>query len=203
MKVRPFPALTPASGWADRISSVPYDVVTTREARLMASGNPYNFLRVVRADLEFPEGADPYADEVYARAKENFEKLQAEGVLIREPEPCLYFYRQVMGDHVQTGVAAVCHIDEYANNVIRKHETTRPVKENDRTRLIDTLNAQPGPVFLAYRDEASIDAFARRLEFETRSLRRFHRRNRCASTLSGECRAGRRGRSRRPLKGFP
>lgn len=159
MNVRPFPALTPAPGWADRVSSVPYDVVTVREARLMAAGNPHSFLRVVRADLEFPEDADPYGDGVYAKAKENFEKLQADGLLVREPEPCLYLYRQIMGDHVQTGVGAVCHIDDYANNAIRRHETTRPVKENDRTRLIDTLNAQPGPVFLAYRDESVIDAF--------------------------------------------
>ena len=159
MKVRPFPALTPAPGRADQIASVPYDVVSTREARLMAGGNPHSFLHVLRAEIDFPDGTDPYGDEIYAKARENFDRLQADGLLVREPEPCLYIYRQIMGEHVQTGIAVACHIDDYGNNVIRKHETTRPVKENDRTRLIDTLDANPGPVFLTYRDEAAIDSF--------------------------------------------
>ena len=144
MKVKAFPALTPAAGKADQVASVPYDVVNTAEARALAEGNPHSFLHVLRAEIDFPDGTDPYGDEIYAKAKANFEQLQADGMLVREPEPCLYLYRQQLGDHVQTGITLVCHIDDYGNDIIRKHEKTRPVKENDRTRLVDTLSANPG-----------------------------------------------------------
>lgn len=159
MKVKAFPALTPAPGKAEQVASVPYDVVNTVEARALAEGNPHSFLHVLRAEIDFPDGTDPYGDEIYARAKANFEGLQTDGMLVRDKEPCLYFYRQQLQDHVQTGITLVCHIDDYGNDIIRKHEKTRPVKENDRTRLVDTLSANPGPVFLTYKDEAEIDAF--------------------------------------------
>lgn len=159
MKVRPFTALVPAPGQAEAIASVPYDVVNTEEARALADGNPDSFLRVVRAEIDFPAGTDPYSDQIYAKASENFRRLQSDGKLVREPEPCVYLYRQIMGDHSQTGIALATHIDDYGENIIRKHEKTRPVKENDRTRLVDTLSAHPGPVFLTYKDEARIDDF--------------------------------------------
>jgi len=159
MRVKAFPALVPAPGAAPRIASVPYDVVNTVEARELAGDNPDSYLRVVRADLEFPDGTDPYGDEIYARSQANFERLQREGLLVREPEPCLYLYRQTMGAHVQTGVTLVCHIEDYENDIIKKHEKTRQVKEDDRTRITDQLSANTGPVFLTYSDVGTVDRF--------------------------------------------
>lgn len=159
MKVKAFPALVPAPGQAETIASVPYDVVDTEEARALAEGNPRSFLHVVRPEIDFPSGTDPYGDEIYAKSKENLDALQNDGHLVREPVPCVYLYRQVMGEHEQTGITLACHIDDYGEDRIRKHEKTRPVKENDRTRLTDTLSANTGPVFLTYKDEKAIDAF--------------------------------------------
>lgn len=159
MRVKAFPALVPAPGKASEVASVPYDVVNTAEARALAGDNPHSFLRVLRAEIEFPDDTNPYGDEIYARSKANFDKLQAEGALVREPEPCVYLYRQQLGGHSQTGVTLACHIDDYGEDIIRKHEKTRKVKEDDRTRIVDTLSANPGPVFLTYKDQADIDAF--------------------------------------------
>lgn len=159
MKVKAFPALVPGPGKAESIASVPYDVVNTEEARALAGDNPHSFLRVVRAEIEFPDGTNPYGDEIYARSKANFEKLQSDGLLVREPADCIYLYRQTMGEHVQTGITLACHIEDYENDIIKKHEKTRQVKEDDRTRLTDTLSANTGPVFLTYEDVATIDAF--------------------------------------------
>lgn len=143
---------------AEQIASLPYDVVSTVEARKLTEGNPLSMLRVVRADLEFPDGTDPYSDEVYARARANLEKLRAEGHLVREDAPCLYVYRQKMGSHQQTGLVALCHVDDYDAGLIKRHEKTRPEKEDDRTRLTSDLGANPGPVFLTYRDQFRVDS---------------------------------------------
>lgn len=159
MKVKAFPSLVPAPGKAETIASVPYDVVNTKEARALAGDNPYSFLRVVRAEIEFSDETDPYSDEIYERSRTNLEKLQEDEILVREPVPCVYLYRQIMNGHSQIGITLACHIEDYENNIIRKHEKTRPVKEDDRTRLTDTLSANTGPVFLTYKDEAKIDAF--------------------------------------------
>ncbi len=159
MKVKAFPALVPAPGKAETIASVPYDVVNTEEARALAGDNEHSFLHVVRADIDFPDGTDPYGDEIYAKSKENLDRFQSDGVLVREPEPCIYFYRQIMDGHSQTGITLATHIEDYENDIIRKHEKTRPVKENDRTKLTDVLSANTGPVFLTYKDEDLIDAF--------------------------------------------
>jgi uncharacterized protein (DUF1015 family) len=117
---------------------------------------------VDRAEIDLPPETDLYSDAVYAKARENFLKLQEDGALIREPEPCVYLYQQRMGDHTQTGFVCVSHIEDYENGLIKKHEKTRPDKENDRTRLIDTISANTGPVFLTYRDDAAIDALVAR-----------------------------------------
>ncbi|MEM8953753.1 MAG: DUF1015 family protein [Verrucomicrobiota bacterium] len=172
MRTKPFQALTPKPDQVAQIASVPYDVVNTEEARALAAGKPDSFLHVLRAEIDFPPNTDPYSDPVYAKARENFDHLQASGALVREPEPCLYLYRQVWNDHTQTGVALTCHIDDYANDIIRKHEKTRPVKENDRTRLNDTLSANPGPVFLTYKDHAPIDTLVN--SFTSEHEPRFH-----------------------------
>ena len=159
MRVKAFPSIVPSPGNAETVASVPYDVVNTEEARALAGDNAHSFLRVVRAEIEFPAGTDPYGDEIYAKSKENLDKFQSEGILVREPEPCVYLYRQVMNGHSQIGITLACHIEDYENDIIRKHEKTRPVKENDRTKLTDVLSANTGPVFLTYKDEAAIDAF--------------------------------------------
>ena len=159
MKVKAFTGLVPAPGDADRIASVPYDVVNTDEARSLAENNPDSFLRVVRAEIEFPPETDPYDDKVYERSRANLLRLQEKRRLVREEFPSVYLYRQEMGGHSQIGVTLVCHIDDYEKNRIKKHEKTRPDKENDRTRLTDTLGANTGPVFLTYPGEAAIDNF--------------------------------------------
>ncbi len=158
MRIRSYRALRPRPELAAQIASVPYDVVNTAECRALVEGNPLSMLRVARADLEFPDDTDPHSDAVYARAKENFQKLIAAGHLVREAAPSLYIYQQQMGDHVQTGVAALCHVDDYDNNLIKKHEKTRKDKEDDRVRHTGTLSANPGPVFLTYRDQPAIDS---------------------------------------------
>ncbi len=159
MKVKAFPSLVPAYGKAETVASVPYDVVNTEEARALAGDNPHSFLRVVRAEIEFPDGTSPYGDEIYAQSKTNLDKLQSDGILVREPGPCVYLYRQIMNGHAQVGITLACHIEDYENDIIKKHEKTRQVKEDDRTRLTDTLSANTGPVFLTYEDVEGIDAF--------------------------------------------
>jgi uncharacterized protein (DUF1015 family) len=151
VSIRAFRAVRPDPSQADRIVSVPYDVLDRDEARAMADGNPVSFLRVVRSDLEFPDSVGPYDDQIYARAKENLEKFIADGNLVRESEDCLYIYRLNRGDHQQTGLVTVSAIDDYLNDIIKKHEFTRPEKEKDRTTHIDRLSANTGPVFLLYR----------------------------------------------------
>lgn len=155
--IRPFRALRPPAEQAQAVASVPYDVVNTEEARALAAGNPLSFLHVSRPEIDLPAGTDPYSDAVYRKAVENFEKLIAQCPLVKEAEPSLYLYRLVMGEHEQIGVVAVCSIDEYDNNTIRKHERTRPDKEDDRTRHMVMIRAQTGPVFLTYRARPEID----------------------------------------------
>ena len=155
----PFRALRPKPDEAARIAAVPYDVVTTDEARALADGNPASFLRVSRPELELPAGTDPYADVVYERAVANFKQLM-ERSLVVEDEPSVYFYRLRMGSHTQTGLAACFSLDEYDRDVIKKHERTRRDKEDDRTRHMIALGAQTGPVFLTYRASAEVDRIA-------------------------------------------
>jgi len=157
MRVKPFRALRPAAGQAERVAAVPYDVVDTAEARALAAGNAESFLHVSRPEIDLPEGIDLYSDEVYAQGAQALQALQDSGVLIREQQECLYVYRQIMGAHAQTGVVTCSHIDDYAANLIRKHEKTRQNKEDDRTRHVLALNANSGPVFLTYRDTAQLD----------------------------------------------
>ena len=148
--VFPFRALRPTPAAAAKVAAVPYDVVTTDEARQLAAGNPLSFLHVSRPEIGLPPETDPYADIVYVTARRNFESLKASAPLVLEDEPSLYLYRLRMGDHVQTGIAGAYSVDEYDGDVIRKHEKTRKDKEDDRTRHIVELRAQTGPVFLTY-----------------------------------------------------
>jgi uncharacterized protein (DUF1015 family) len=160
--VYPFRALRPQPSRAALVAAVPYDVVSTDEARALAEGNPLSFLRVSRAELELPPGTDPYSGPVYERAAGNFETLK-KTALVLEEEASLYCYRLRMGAHEQTGVAACYAIDEYDRDIIRKHERTRRDKEDDRTRHMLALGAQTGPVFLTYRAAADVDRIAARV----------------------------------------
>jgi uncharacterized protein (DUF1015 family) len=160
--IYPFRALRPRPADAPRVAAVPYDVVNTDEARALADGNPLSFLRVSRAELELDPGTNPYDEQVYERAAHNFDALR-QSILVVDDEPSVYVYRLRMGDHVQTGVAACVSLDEYDRDIIRKHERTRPDKENDRTRHMLALGAQTGPVFLTYRAAAHIDGLVQRV----------------------------------------
>jgi uncharacterized protein (DUF1015 family) len=139
---------------------VPYDVVDRAEAADLARDNPYSFLHVGRSDIDLPEDVDPHDPRIYARAREALNQFIAQGVLVRERERSLYLYRQTMEGRTQTGVVACVHIDDYEGDVIRKHEKTRPDKEDDRTRHVLTLNAHAEPVFLAYRGRTEIDVLS-------------------------------------------
>ncbi|MCP3902069.1 MAG: DUF1015 domain-containing protein [Planctomycetes bacterium] len=155
LRIQPFPAIRPEPHLAARVASVPYDVVNTAEARQLAEDNPLSFLHVVRPEIDLPEGTDLYDASVYAKAAENFRSLRADA-MVDETEPALYLYRQVMNHRQQTGLVCCCHVDDYANNVIRRHEETRKSKEDDRTRHITALNANAGPVLLTFRDDDAV-----------------------------------------------
>jgi uncharacterized protein (DUF1015 family) len=152
----PFRALRPRPAEAASIAAVPYDVVKTDEARALAAGIPLSFLRVSRAEIELPAGTDPYSKDVYDRAARNFDALR-KSALVEEDAPSLYLYRLRMGVHEQTGIAGCYSLDEYDSDLIKKHERTRPDKEDDRTRHMLALGAQTGPAFLIYRARPDID----------------------------------------------
>jgi len=159
--LRPFRALRPAREAAAAVSSVPYDVVTTEEARALVSGNPLSFLHVTRSEIDLPPGTAPYSPAVYAKARENFAALREQAPMIEEDEASLYFYRLRMGGHEQTGVAGCFSLDEYDRDLIKKHERTRRDKEDDRTRHMIELRAQTGVVFLTYRTSEAIERLCR------------------------------------------
>ena len=156
LRVSPFRALRPVPAKAAAVAAVPYDVVNTAEARALAKGNPLSFLHVSRAEIDLPDSADPHADEVYTRSRENMLKLMRDGVLQQDSQPTMYLYRQVMNHRQQTGIVCCCHIDDYLNDIIKKHEKTRKDKEDDRTRHVLELNAHAEPVFLTYRDSDAV-----------------------------------------------
>lgn len=155
--IRPFQAVRPNAKVAHLVASVPYDVVNKEESAELAKGNPISFLRVTRSEIELKDGTDAYSPEVYAKAKENLERLKIEAPLVHEATPCLYIYKLTMGEHSQVGLAATFSVEDYNNDIIKKHEKTRKVKEDDRTNHIVTTEAQTGPVFLTYNAVPEID----------------------------------------------
>ncbi|HEY2330240.1 MAG TPA: DUF1015 family protein [Verrucomicrobiae bacterium] len=157
--LKPFAALRPQPELASQICELPYDVMSSDEAREMAAGNPLSFLHVSKPEIDLPPGTDLYSPEVYAQGKENFQKLISQGALKQDEKPFFYLYRQIMGNHAQVGLVAAASCEEYLANIIKKHEFTRPDKEDDRVRHIEALNAQTGPVFLTYRAVAVFDEF--------------------------------------------
>jgi len=158
--IKPFAALRPRPELADQICELPYDVLSSEEARQIAADNPLSFLHVSKPEIDLPRGTDLYAPEVYAKGKENFQKLIMRGALRQDAQPYYYFYRQMMGKHSQVGLVATASCEDYLRGVIKKHEFTRPEKEDDRVRHIETLNSQTGPAFLTYRAIAAFDEFA-------------------------------------------
>lgn len=161
--VTPFAALRPDPALAAKVCELPYDVMSSEEAKVMAEGNPLSFLRVSKPEIDLPAGTDLYSAPVYAKGLENFQKLIAEGVLRRDEKPVFHLYRQIMGNHAQIGLVGLASCDEYLKNIVKKHELTRPDKEDDRVRHIETLNAQTGPVFLTYKSVPEIDALVARI----------------------------------------
>jgi uncharacterized protein (DUF1015 family) len=161
--ITPFAALRPDPALAANVCELPYDVMSSEEARVMAAGNPLSFLRVSKPEIDLPEGVDLYSETVYAKGRENFAKLIADGVLRRDPAPMFHLYRQVMGGHSQIGLVGLASCQEYLDNIVKKHELTRPDKEDDRVRHIEALDAQTGPVFLTYRADSAIDALVSRV----------------------------------------
>jgi uncharacterized protein (DUF1015 family) len=155
--IKPFAALRPDRKFADRICELPYDVMSSEEARQLAAGNPMSFLHVSKPEIDLPPGTDAYSPAVYARGRENFQAMISRGLLRQDPRKAFYLYRQVMGSHAQLGLVAVANCKEYVDGAIKKHELTRPDKEDDRVRHIESLNAQTGPVFLTYRSAPGLD----------------------------------------------
>lgn len=148
---RAFKAFRPEKSKQALIPALPYDVMNSDEAREMVKGNPYSFLHIDKAEIDLPKGTDIYSDEVYKKAKENLDNLEKTGALIQDKKPCFYIYRQIMNGRSQTGIVGCASIDDYMNNVIKKHEHTLAIKEQDRIRHVDTCNANTGPIFLTYR----------------------------------------------------
>ena len=155
--IKPFAALRPKPDLAAKICELPYDVMSSEEARELATGNPLSFLHVSKPEIDLPPGTDLYSAEVYEKGKANFQRLIAQGALRQDQQPCFYLYRQIMGKHSQLGLVAAASCEDYLRGAIKKHELTRPDKEDDRVRHIETLNSQTGPVFLVYRASKSID----------------------------------------------
>ena len=156
--IQPFAGLRPTDGHAADVAAPPYDVVSTEEARARANGKPWSFLHISKPEIDLPPGTDPYAPEVYAKAADTLQRMLLHKILERDTQPCYYVYRLLMDGHAQTGVVGAASIAHYDSNRIRKHEFTRPDKEDDRVRQIEALNAQTGPVLLAYPESPEVDA---------------------------------------------
>ena len=161
--IKPFRALLPDPARASDICELPYDVMSAAEARQMAKGRPDSFLHVSRPEIDLPDGTDPTDPGVYAKARENLDRLIAEGALRADDRAHYYLYRQIMGEHSQLGLVAVASCAEYSDNTIRKHEFTRPAKEDDRVAHLEALDAQTGPVFVTYPADAGLDELLGRI----------------------------------------
>lgn len=162
-KIKPFRAVRPTRQLADKVAALPYDVMNSEEARAMTEGNPYSFLHVDKAEIDLPPETGLYDEIVYLTARDNLQRMIRDGVFLREIKPCMYLYRQEMNGRIQTGVVACASIDDYLNNVIKKHELTRAEKEEDRCKHVDICDAQTGPIFLTYHVREAINALAARV----------------------------------------
>ncbi len=161
IKIYPFKTLLPSDGLAARIACEPYDVIDTEEARIRSAGNALSFLHVVRSEIDLPEGTDPYDPDVYQQAADNLQGLVDDGHLIEQAEPGIFVYRQILHDRAQYGIVCCYDVQHYRSGEIKKHEKTRPVKEDDRTRHLTTCSAQAEPVFLTFKDDTAIEQLIR------------------------------------------
>ncbi len=157
--VKPFRGLRPDKDFTEKIASPPYDVLNSEEARERVKDNPYSFLHIVKPEIDLERGVDLYDDSVYEKAKENFKAFIDKKWMIMDQIPCFYLYKQVMGGHSQIGLVAGASVEEYERDLIKKHEFTRRVKEDDRTKHVMALKANTGPVFLTYHASEEIDRF--------------------------------------------
>ena len=157
-RIKSFSAVRPGKELAGRVASRPYDVMSAAEARQEASGNPYSFLHIIRPEIDFPHDQNPHAPEVYRKGRENYEIMTDAGIFMRDQSDCLYIYQLIDNGYSQTGLVACAAVDDYFNGVIRKHELTRPDKEEDRKNHIRVSRIQAEPVFFAYRAHARLDA---------------------------------------------
>ena len=171
--IKPFKAIRPDKKVANLVASVPYDVVNREEAAELVKGNEINFLRVTRSEIELPDSVNPYDKSVYEKAKENFNKLIKEAALVKDEEENLYVYHLTMGAQKQAGIAATFSVDDYDNDIIKKHEKTRKVKEDDRTNHIVTTEAQTGAVFLTYKGINTVDEVVNKTMTETEQIYNF------------------------------
>ena len=154
--LKPFKAVRPKDEYASQVGALPYDVMNSEEAREMVKDKPYSFLHIDKAEVDLPQGIDIYSAEVYAKAKENLDALSENGICKQDEKPMLYVYRQIMNGREQTGIVGCTAVDDYINNVIKKHEFTRADKEADRIRHVDTLDANTGPIFLTHRENITV-----------------------------------------------
>ena len=154
--VRPFRAIRPVADKAEMVAALPYDVMNTEEAREMVKNNPYSFLHVDKAEIDLDPTIDHYDAKVYEKAAANLKKLSVDGIMTKDAKPCFYIYKQVMNGRAQTGIVGCTSIDDYLNNIVKKHEHTRPDKEQDRINHVDYCNANTGPIFLTYRAKKEI-----------------------------------------------
>lgn len=161
--IKPFAGLRPVPAQAANVVAPPYDVLNSDEARERARGKPWSFLHISKAEIDLPADIDPYDPAVYAKSAENMQAMIKAGILMRDAAPRYYVYRLTMGSHVQTGLVCVASVKDYNSNRIRKHEFTRPAKEDDRVRQIEALNAQTGPVLLAYKSQPDLDALLQKV----------------------------------------
>ena len=172
-KIKPFSAVRPAADKAARVAALPYDVYNRKEACEAVKKEELSFLKIDRAETQFPDSIDAYAPEVYEKAKEIFDKMLSDGIFIKDEDKCYYIYQLIMDGRKQTGIVACASVDDYLNNVIKKHENTREDKEQDRIRHVDALSAQTGPIFLAYRSQTCINNVVDRIIMEDRPLYSF------------------------------
>jgi len=164
MRIKPFEALRPQKGTEQDVASVPYDVLNTVEAIELSKGNPKSFLHIVRPEIDLPLDTNIYSDAVYNKLAENFKSFIDNKTLVRESTSCLYVYKQKMGEHEQSGIVTCCNIEDYENDLILRHEKTRQDKEDDRTRHVETIKANTGPVFLTYKEQDAIDLVVAEIE---------------------------------------
>ncbi|MCP4151960.1 MAG: DUF1015 domain-containing protein [bacterium] len=157
-RIEPFKGIRPTKEHVGNVSSPPYDVLDSSEAKKLTKNNPFSFLRITKPEVDLPDGVNLYSDEVYDQAKKNLKQFLDDKILVQDKENCYYLYKQIWGDHVQVGLVAGASCQDYQDDIIKKHEYTREDKEKDRIRHIKTLNANTGPVFLTFKHKDSIDA---------------------------------------------